>query len=76
MVLSAVGGFPEVAADGAARVVPPGDATALGAVLAELLGDEEARRELGTSAELAAARRYSWDSIAAQTLALYGELLG
>ena len=34
LVLSAVGGFPEVAATGAARLVPPGDAAALAAALA------------------------------------------
>ena len=34
MVLSAVGGFPEVAAAGAARLVPPGDPAALAAALA------------------------------------------
>ena len=39
MVLSAVGGFPEVAATGAGRLVPPGDAEALAAALAELVGD-------------------------------------
>jgi glycosyltransferase involved in cell wall biosynthesis len=76
MLLSAVGGFPEIAAEGAARLVPPGDSNALAAALSELLGDEDERRELGEAAELAAARRYSWDSIAAQTLELYRELLG
>ena len=34
LVLSAVGGFPEVAATGAARLVPPGDVDALAATLA------------------------------------------
>ena len=33
LVLSAVGGFPEVAATGAARLVPPGDTAALAAAL-------------------------------------------
>ena len=40
MVLSAVGGFPEVADAGAARLVEPGDTAALAAALEELIGDE------------------------------------
>ena len=40
MLLSAVGGFPEIAATGAAELVPPGDADALAAALTALLGDE------------------------------------
>ena len=50
LVLSAVGGFPEVAATGAARLVPPGDAAALAAALGELVGDEAARAELAAAA--------------------------
>ena len=50
MVLSAVGGFPEVAATGAARLVPPGDPAALAAALTELVGDEAARAELAAAA--------------------------
>ncbi len=45
LVLSAVGGFPEVAAQGAARLVPPEDPATLAATLAELVGDEGARAE-------------------------------
>jgi glycosyltransferase involved in cell wall biosynthesis len=75
MVLSAVGGFPEVAASGAARLVPPEDPGALGATLAELLADPAAREELADNARRAAAGPYSWDTAAAQTLDLYRELL-
>src|SRR5262249_9703518 len=39
LLLSAVGGFPEVAASGAAELVPPGDPAALHAALARLLAD-------------------------------------
>ena len=42
-VLSDVGGFPEVAAAGAAELVPPGDAAALRAALARLLADAARR---------------------------------
>jgi glycosyltransferase involved in cell wall biosynthesis len=75
MVLSAVGGFPEVAATGAARLVPPGDATALASALSELTADLAARELLAAAAREAAAGPYSWDAAATQTLALYEELI-
>jgi glycosyltransferase involved in cell wall biosynthesis len=75
LILSAVGGFPEVAAQGAARLVPPEDPAALAAELSELVGDPVARERLGAAALRAAADAYSWDAIAARTLALYRELL-
>ncbi|HWC09517.1 MAG TPA: glycosyltransferase family 4 protein [Solirubrobacterales bacterium] len=75
LVLSAVGGFPEVAATGAARVVPPGDAGALAATLAALLTDRAAREELSAAAARAAAGPYSWDEAARLTLDLYRELI-
>jgi glycosyltransferase involved in cell wall biosynthesis len=74
-ILSAVGGFPEVAEGGAARLVPAEDAQALAAALSELVGDPSARAELATAAERAAAGPYSWDRIGAQTLNLYRELM-
>ena len=75
LVLSAVGGFPEVAEQGAARLVPPEDPATLAATLVELVGDEGARAELAASAAAAATGAYSWDEAARQTLALYRELL-
>jgi glycosyltransferase involved in cell wall biosynthesis len=75
LVLSDVGGFSEVAAEGAARLVPPEDEAALAATLEELLADEGAREELAAAATRAAAGPYSWDMIAGQTLGLYRELL-
>jgi glycosyltransferase involved in cell wall biosynthesis len=74
MVLSAVGGFSEVAASGAARLVPPGDAEALATALAELIADPPTRERLATAAREAAAGPYSWDAVARQSLALYEEL--
>jgi glycosyltransferase involved in cell wall biosynthesis len=70
MVLSAVGGFPEIAAARGARAVVPGDADGLAAALAEL-----ARAELEAGASSLAAGPHSWDAVAAQTLDLYRELL-
>jgi glycosyltransferase involved in cell wall biosynthesis len=75
MVLSAVGGFPELAEQGAARLVPPEDPAALAAALDELTGDETTRAELAAAAERAAAGPYSWDEVARQTVRLYRELL-
>jgi glycosyltransferase involved in cell wall biosynthesis len=75
LVLSAVGGFPEAAATGAARLVPPGDSAGLAATLTELVGDEAARSELATAAARAAAGPFSWDEAARLTLALYRELI-
>jgi glycosyltransferase involved in cell wall biosynthesis len=75
LVLSAVGGFPEVAATGAARPVPPGDAGALAQALSELVGDPASRERLASAAQDAAAGPYSWDAAADQTLALYQELI-
>lgn len=74
LVLSAVGGFPEVAEQGAARLVPPEDPSSLATVLAELANDEAARTKLGEAATRAAAGSYSWDKAASKTLALYREL--
>jgi glycosyltransferase involved in cell wall biosynthesis len=76
MVLSAVGGFPEVAATGAGRLVASGDTTALASALNELTADQIARERLAEAARVAAAGPYSWDAVAAQTLALYQELVG
>src|SRR5207302_1805949 len=77
MVLSAVGGFVELAErHGAGRIVRPGDAEALRSAITELLGDEASRRALGEAAASAAAGPYSWDRVAGQTLELYRNLLG
>jgi glycosyltransferase involved in cell wall biosynthesis len=75
LVLSRVGGFPEVAEQGAARLVPPEDPAALSATLSELVTNEAARAQLGEAATRAASSSYSWNEAARQTLALYSELL-
>ena len=75
LLLSAVGGFPEVAATGAARLVPPGDTAALARILSGLVADEATRAELATAAARAAAGPFSWDETARLTLNLYRELI-
>jgi glycosyltransferase involved in cell wall biosynthesis len=74
LLLSDVGGFPELASTGAARLVPAGDARALGGALRELLADRAALTEMCVRARAVADGRYSWDRIARQTLALYRSL--
>jgi glycosyltransferase involved in cell wall biosynthesis len=61
LLLSAVGGFPEVEG---AELVPPGDAEALAAKLTRLLASPHGPAAAGTS----------WDEIARRTLALYAAL--
>jgi glycosyltransferase involved in cell wall biosynthesis len=75
LLLSDVGGFPEIAATGAARTFPAGDAGALHGALRELLDDRGARAEMAERARAAAAGPYSWDAVAQSTLELYEALL-
>jgi glycosyltransferase involved in cell wall biosynthesis len=75
LLLSDVGGFPEVAATGAARTFPAGDAGALHRALRELLGDRAALAGMAERARAAAAGPYSWKAIARRTLDLYEALL-
>ena len=76
LVLSAVGGFVEVAErHGAGRLVPPGDPVALASALGDLMSDREAREALAAAAARAAAGPYSWDAVAERTSALYRQLV-
>jgi glycosyltransferase involved in cell wall biosynthesis len=74
MLLSAVGGFPEVAESGAAELVAPGDHAALHIALQRLISDAGRRQALAAAAREAAATTYSWDAIAGEHLRLYGSL--
>ena len=74
IVMSDVGGFPEVARTGAGALVPPGDPGALAAKLGELLNSPEERERLAEAAAEAAAGPYSWEVVARRTLDLYSEL--
>ena len=74
LLLSDVGGFPEIAATGAARIVPSGDPGALHDALASLLADPAALGEMAAAAQRACAGEYSWSSIARRTLDLYERL--
>lgn len=75
IVLSDVGGFPEVAEAGAARLVAAGDSDALAEALTVLLGDAQERERLAAGTRSAAAGAYSWTRAADLTLGLYRELI-
>ncbi|MEA2492248.1 MAG: hypothetical protein QOJ29_159 [Thermoleophilaceae bacterium] len=75
IVLSSVGGFAEIAAQGAARAVRPNAPVELAAAIQQLLDRPAARDALAAAAASAAAGPYSWDSIAQRTLDLYRALL-
>jgi len=76
LLLTAVGGFPEVARTGAAELVPPADPDALAAALGGLLAAPERRAALAAAARAAGAPDgpYGWDGIARRTLDLYALL--
>ena len=64
LLLTDVGGFLEIAAAGAAELVPPGDPAALHEALTGLLADPARRERLAAGARDAAATTYAWDAIA------------
>ena len=76
MLLSDVGGFPEIAAAGAAELFPSGDVVALRGALQRLLADAPTRERLAAGAATAARDLYDWDRIAALHLELYSKLIG
>jgi glycosyltransferase involved in cell wall biosynthesis len=75
IVLSAVGGFADIAEQGAARAVRANAPVELAAAIHELVDDDAERAKLAAAAASAAAGPYSWDSIAQTTLNLYRGLL-
>lgn len=76
LLLSDVGGFGEVAATGAAELVPAGSVAELAQALERLLSDGERRTVLSDNASKAADGPYSWSTIASAHLDLYRSLIG
>ncbi len=76
VVASAVGALPElVGADGrCGALVPPGDAPALADALDRLLGAQPWRARMGEAAARTALERYSWESVARATAAVYEQV--
>ncbi len=75
LLLSDVGGFPEMAETGAARIVPAGDARSLARALRKLLDDRATLAEMCVRARAAAGGRYSWEAVAGAHVELYERLL-
>lgn len=75
LLLSDVGGFGEIAARGAARLVEPGSVESLRAGLVAVLGDTDERRRMAEAGRRLAAGEHSWDAAAAATELLYRQLL-
>ena len=77
VVASAVGGFLDTVVDGATgTLVPPRRPDRLAAAMRRLLAEPFWREAYGTAGVDRARSRYSWDRIAAATLAVYADLLG
>lgn len=77
MVVTDVGGNPELIRDGVdGLVVPPADPPALAAAIGRLLDAPESARAMGLSAWRSASERFSLDEMVEHTLELYRRLLG
>jgi starch synthase len=76
VVASAVGGIPEVVADGVTGLlVPPGDETALAEAVNALIREPGRAEALGARGRERAVTEFSWDRIAAETADLYARLV-
>lgn len=76
VVATAVGGLPELVEDGITGfLVPPGDHAALGAAIAELVGEPERRARMGAAGRARAEAQFSIDACRSAHLELYRRLL-
>jgi alpha-maltose-1-phosphate synthase len=77
VVASRVGGIPEVVDGGVTGLlVPPDDPASLADALNMLLRDPGRASAMGAAGRARAVAEFSWDAVAAQTVALYAELAG
>ena len=72
VVASDIPGYRDVMTGETGLMVPPGDAPALADAVVSLLEDEPRRRACGAAGRRIAERDYTWDTIAARLLAVYG----
>jgi alpha-maltose-1-phosphate synthase len=76
VVASRVGGIPEVVDDGqTGLLVPPGDPAALADAIGSLIAEPARARLMGQRGRARVAAEFSWGAIAAQTAALYRDLV-
>ena len=76
VVASRVGGIPEVVDGGVTGLlVPPGDPASLADALNLLLRDPGRAEAMGLAGRERAVTEFSWETVAAQTAALYAELI-
>jgi starch synthase len=76
VVGSRTGGIPEVVADGqTGLLVPPGEPGPLAAALNALISDPDRAEAMGQAGRKRAVAEFGWAAIAAQTAALYAELV-
>lgn len=75
LVVTTVGGLPELVADGSGLAVPPADPAALGAALVSVLSDRDLATRLGAAGAATATAGASWDTVARLTLDAYREYL-
>jgi glycosyltransferase involved in cell wall biosynthesis len=76
VVATAVGGIPEVAVDGTAQLVPPGDDARLADAIDRLLADDELRERQARAAREHVLAHHNPKASARATLAIYQRLLG
>ena len=83
VVASDVGGIPEVVDDGVTGILAHYDPAAtdafefgLATALDRLLADPGLARRMGSAGRERAAANFSWDAIAAKTVAVYEQVLG
>jgi glycosyltransferase involved in cell wall biosynthesis len=77
VVASCIDGIPEAAPDGEAGIlVPPGDADALRAGVARLLGDESSRTRLGATGRRRFERLFTLERHVGEMESLYADLVG
>jgi glycosyltransferase involved in cell wall biosynthesis len=75
VVATRAGGLPQAIDDGrTGRLVPEGDATALGAAIRALLAHPDDAHRLGAAARTDVAARFGWDETAARFEAAYGRV--
>jgi glycosyltransferase involved in cell wall biosynthesis len=75
VVVTNVPGMREVIPDDVATLVPPGEESALAKAIQNLLGNPELRADKGANARKLVEAKYSWRSVAQDTVDLYQDVL-